>query len=97
MAERRHLGSNAPSTATLDGAGSGGPIPKAMSAEQEKHYSHAKINEVTKHEQNQYACHEPFHVQRVKLVSTDPRPVTCSGQLKNFSLLSLIGLAYCIL
>ncbi|POY71522.1 hypothetical protein BMF94_5443 [Rhodotorula taiwanensis] len=72
MAERRHLGSNAPSTATLDGAGSSGPIPKAMSAEQEKHYSHAKINEVTKHEQNH-------------------------GQLKNFSLLSLIGLAYCIL
>ncbi|KAG0655478.1 hypothetical protein C6P46_000875 [Rhodotorula mucilaginosa] len=73
MAERRHLGSNAPSTTTLDsGAGSPGAPQKALSAEQEKHYSHAKINEVTKSEQNH-------------------------GQLKNFSLLSLIGLAYCIL
>ena len=55
MAERRHLGSNAPSTTTLDGGGAGSPgaPQKALSAEQEKHYSHAKINEVTKSEQNQ--------------------------------------------
>ncbi|GAA5912578.1 hypothetical protein JCM8208_002001 [Rhodotorula glutinis] len=47
--------------------------PKAgTSVEQEKHFSHGQINEVTKQEQNH-------------------------GQLKNFSMLSLIGLAYCIL
>ncbi|BGP56310.1 hypothetical protein JCM8202v2_003925 [Rhodotorula sphaerocarpa] len=75
MAERRHLGSNAPSTTTLGAGESNGgsaPAPKAPNADGEKHYSHARINEVTKAEQNH-------------------------GQVKNFSLLSLIGLAYCIL
>lgn len=66
MAERRHLGSNAPSTTTLDGGGGSPSAPqKALSAEQEKHYSHAKINEVTKSEQNQCVATAPYRLSRL--------------------------------
>lgn len=97
MAERRHLGSNAPSTTTLGAGESNGgsaPAPKAPNADGEKHYSHARINEVTKAEQNQCAVAAICTGQ--KTAPTDGF-IACSGQVKNFSLLSLIGLAYCIL